>query len=288
MTSPPSRPPPPPTTNTTTTATKSSFLSWVLPNHNNKNTSKDNTNTTTNNDNNTNNGQHSKSDEINNKRKSTTNVDTHTNKHLSNKKTSSNTAAATATTTTTTTTTAHRDPPVPLKIVLVGDSGSGKSCLLTKFIQEEFIAETQPTAGAFVANKMIELEDERQFDLSIWDTAGDDRYKSLIPTFTRGANVALVIFDVTRIDSYERAKLWVDDLKRRMPTSGMMIALIGNKIDLVDGRQISETDAKQYVKQAQINGGYFETSAKDLGNIGDIIKSVIALLPKKLITVSSS
>jgi Ras-related protein Rab-5C len=286
MTSPPSRPPPPPTTNTTTTATKSSFLSWVLPNHNNKNTSKDNTNTTTNNDNNTNNGQHSKSDEINNKRKSTTNVDTHTNKHLSNKKTSSNTA--TATTTTTTTTTAHRDPPVPLKIVLVGDSGSGKSCLLTKFIQEEFIAETQPTAGAFVANKMIELEDERQFDLSIWDTAGDDRYKSLIPTFTRGANVALVIFDVTRIDSYERAKLWVDDLKRRMPTSGMMIALIGNKIDLVDGRQISETDAKQYVKQAQINGGYFETSAKDLGNIGDIIKSVIALLPKKLITVSSS
>jgi Ras-related protein Rab-5C len=173
------------------------------------------------------------------------------------------------------------DPPIVVKLVLVGDSGSGKSCFLTKFVQGEFIAETQPTAGAFVATRTIQLDDERLIEFNIWDTAGDDRYRSLAPTFIKGANVAFVVYDVTRTESFERAKIWVDELKRRMSV-GMIIALVGNKIDLVDARQVSENEAKQYVKSAQLVGGYFEASAKTSDNVDVIFKTIAALLPRRL------
>jgi Ras-related protein Rab-5C len=115
------------------------------------------------------------------------------------------------------------------------------------------------------------------------DTAGQERYHSLAPMYYRGASAAVVVYDITHPASFERAKKWVSELCQNVTNSGLVIALVGNKADLVDSRVVLESDAKEYASEAGLL--YFETSAKDNINVAELFDTVADKLPRAVAAV---
>ena len=100
------------------------------------------------------------------------------------------------------------------KFVVVGDSAVGKSCIATRYIHDHFYEFQEPTIGAAFMIKNVTIDD-KEIKLEIWDTAGQERYRSLAPMYYRNSNVALVVYDITSKRSFESAKIWVEEIKRK-------------------------------------------------------------------------
>jgi Ras-related protein Rab-5C len=133
----------------------------------------------------------------------------------------------------------------------------------------------ESTIGASFFTKTVP---EKHVKFEIWDTAGQERYHSLAPMYYRGAAVAIVVFDITHPASFDRAKKWVTELRANVSNSGIVIALVGNKIDLEEDRQVNQEDAKSYAEESGLL--YFEASAKTNVNVTEIFDAVADGLPK--------
>lgn len=162
------------------------------------------------------------------------------------------------------------------KLVLLGESAVGKSSLVLRFVKGQFHEYQESTIGAAFLTQTVCLDDAT-VKFEIWDTAGQERYHSLAPMYYRGAQVAIVVYDITTPESFNRAKTWVKELQRQA-SPNIVIALAGNKVDLEDKRMVEETDAKTY---AQENGLlYIETSAKTATNVNELFLAIAKKLPK--------
>jgi len=126
--------------------------------------------------------------------------------------------------------------PVQVKLVLLGEAAVGKSSVVLRFVNNEFQANKEPTIGAAFLTQKCRLED-RVLRYEIWDTAGQERFHSLAPMYYRNAQAAVVVYDVTKAASLEKAKSWVKELQRQA-NPNIVIALAGNKIDLVSGQAV--------------------------------------------------
>jgi len=164
------------------------------------------------------------------------------------------------------------------KLVLLGDSSVGKSCLVAQFVRGEFHDFQEPTIGAAFLTATIALDDSSSSSvrLEIWDTAGQERYRSLAPMYYRGAAAAIVVFDLTSQESFAGAKSWVKELQRR-GDANVVIALAGNKLD-VDGRVVEKDEAAAFAEENGII--YMETSAKTAQNVRELFVAVARRLPK--------
>ncbi|PRP80625.1 rab family protein [Planoprotostelium fungivorum] len=173
-----------------------------------------------------------------------------------------------------------------IKVVLLGQSGAGKSSLVLRFVQDKFYANTAETVGAAFLTKVLELDETTQLKYEIWDTAGQERFRSLAPMYYRNAHAALIVFDVTSRDSYEKAKGWINEFKEKSETSdGKVIMFVANKTDL--DRRIVETSEIQ--KFCEENGLYpFETSAKDGTNVHTLFTEIGQKIPRNTISTKSS
>ncbi|KAH9946787.1 GTP-binding protein ypt5 [Amylocystis lapponica] len=120
---------------------------------------------------------------------------------------------------------------VQVKLVLLGEAAVGKSSVVLRFVANEFQANKEPTIGAAFLTQKCRLED-RVLRYEIWDTAGQERFHSLAPMYYRNAQAAVVVYDVTKASSLEKAKTWVKELQRQA-NPNIVIALAGNKVDLV-------------------------------------------------------
>jgi len=165
----------------------------------------------------------------------------------------------------------------PMKVVLLGQSCVGKSSLVLRFVQERFFPNTEGTIGAAFLTKSIFLDEQSQVKFEIWDTAGQERYHSLAPMYYRGAQAAIVAFDITSRDSYDKAKVWVNELHEKS-SSDQLVALVGNKLDLRDSRAIDNEEAEKYASEKSLF--YFETSAKDGTNVDNLFLTLATKLPK--------
>ncbi len=121
------------------------------------------------------------------------------------------------------------------KIVLVGDSGVGKTNLLTRFSKNEFSLESKTTIGVEFATKTITTESGHIIKAQIWDTAGQDRYRAIASSYYKGAVGALLVYDITKTKSFENVEKWLKEL-RDHGAENMVTMLIGNKSDLADDR----------------------------------------------------
>jgi Ras-related protein Rab-5C len=162
------------------------------------------------------------------------------------------------------------------KLVLLGDSAVGKSCLVVRFVRDEFFEFQEPTIGAAFLTQTVSLENAT-VKFEIWDTAGQERYRSLAPMYYRGAAAAIVVFDITKKDSYNGAKSWVKELQRRGDPN-VVIALAGNKADMETKRKVQTEEAQQYAKDSDII--YMETSAKTSLNVRNLFVKIAEKLPK--------
>ncbi len=123
------------------------------------------------------------------------------------------------------------------KIVLVGDSGVGKTNLLTRFSKNEFSLESKTTIGVEFATKTITTEQGHVIKAQIWDTAGQDRYRAIASSYYKGAAGALVVYDITKPNSFQNVEKWLKEL-RDHGAEDMILMLIGNKSDLEKDRQV--------------------------------------------------
>ena len=131
----------------------------------------------------------------------------------------------------------------------------------------------QPTIGVDFATKTIEYKDH-SLKLQIWDSAGQERYKALIPSYVRGASIIFIVYDVSNKSSFTNLITWINFIKQ-VNTDESMLVLCGNKIDLT--RQVSTNDGKILAEKEKVL--FFETSAKNSININHMIFSCIANLP---------
>jgi len=162
------------------------------------------------------------------------------------------------------------------KLVLLGESSVGKSSLVLRFVKGQFLDFQESTIGAAFLTQTVCLNDTT-VKFEIWDTAGQERYHSLAPMYYRGAQAAIVVFDITSSESFEKAKSWVSELQRQ-GSPNIVIALAGNKCDLANKRAVQTTTAQSYADE---NGCLFmETSAKTNANVTELFVAIAKKLPK--------
>lgn len=129
------------------------------------------------------------------------------------------------------------------KIILIGDSGVGKTNFLLRYIKNEFKQDSKCTVGVEFGTKSFEIEDDK-IKAQIWDTAGQERYKSITKAYYKGAKGAIVLYDITRKTSFESAESWISSL-RTFGDPDINILLIGNKSDLKDMRQVEINEGNE-------------------------------------------
>ncbi|KAH9311473.1 hypothetical protein KI387_026508, partial [Taxus chinensis] len=154
--------------------------------------------------------------------------------------------------------------------VLLGDMGTGKSSLVLRFVKGQFFGYQESTIGAAFFSQTLALN-ETTIKFEIWDTAGQERYHSLAPMYYRGAAAAIIVYDITSLDSFIRAKKWIQELQRQ-GTPNLVMTLAGNKADLMAKRKVEPEEAQTY---ANDNGIFFiETSAKTAQNVNELFYEI--------------
>jgi Ras-related protein Rab-11A len=167
------------------------------------------------------------------------------------------------------------------KVVLIGDSGVGKSNLLSRFTRNEFNLESKSTIGVEFATKSIQTE-SKTIKAQIWDTAGQERYRAITSAYYRGAVGALLVYDISKRISYDNVSRWLKEL-RDHADQNIVIMLVGNKKDLRHMRQVQTDESKEFCKQHKLF--FIETSALADSNVSTafetILKEIYRLISRK-------
>jgi len=143
-----------------------------------------------------------------------------------------------------------------VKVVLLGESGVGKTAIAIRYVKNEFDQKMKPTIGASFLPKSTKVENV-QFELSIWDTAGQEVYRTLTPLYYRDANMAIIVFDLTVKSSFDAVQSWINQVKEHNPDA--LLILAGNKCDLEAERVITMNEALGFAQSKNIS--YQECSA---------------------------
>ncbi|KAG0140962.1 hypothetical protein CROQUDRAFT_68818 [Cronartium quercuum f. sp. fusiforme G11] len=157
------------------------------------------------------------------------------------------------------------------KVVLIGDSGVGKSNLLSRFTRNEFNMESKSTIGVEFATRSI-VVDSKTIKAQIWDTAGQERYRAITSAYYRGAVGALLVYDISKLQSYTHVQRWLKEL-RDHADSNIVIMLVGNKSDLRHLRAVPTEEAKTFA--AENNLSFIETSAMDASNVESAFQNIL-------------
>ena len=140
------------------------------------------------------------------------------------------------------------NPEIPkYKLIFLGDQIVGKSCILNRFMNDVFIEEYQATIGLDFQSKNVQI-DNQDIHLLLYDTAGQEKFRSLIPMYTRDANIILLVYDISSKETFEHLPDWLKDLNN-INKNDVIFALVGNKNDLADNRQITFEEGEKYAKE---------------------------------------
>ena len=161
------------------------------------------------------------------------------------------------------------------KLVLLGETGVGKTSIAFRYVQDKFVKYQESTIGAGFLSK-IQERPEHMVKYEIWDTAGQERYRALVPLYYRGANIAIIVYDITAKPSFQQAKIWVNRVQKEHPTC--KIYLVRNKLDHPSKRIIHKNDALAYADDKNIV--FMEVSAKTKDNIEELFNVIADEIPK--------
>ena len=164
--------------------------------------------------------------------------------------------------------------PYMFKIINSGDGAVGKTTFLKRFTSGLFIEDTKSTIGTGFFTKSVKLVNSDHADLTIWDFGGQGRFRDILRDFIIGAHGALLLFDITRYQSFSNLREWVTLLRSREEEYELPILLLGTKSDLADVREVYTEDIDKFVQDYNLIG-YFETSSKSGENIDESVQFLI-------------
>lgn len=164
------------------------------------------------------------------------------------------------------------------KYIIIGDTGVGKSCLLLQFTDKRFQPVHDLTIGVEFGARMINI-DGKPIKLQIWDTAGQESFRSITRSYYRGAAGALLVYDITRRETFSHLTSWLEDA-RQHSSSNMVIILIGNKSDLEGRRDVSREEGEAFAREHGLI--FMETSAKTAANVEEAFIGTAKEIYKKI------
>ncbi|MHA1268889.1 MAG: Rab family GTPase [Candidatus Helarchaeota archaeon] len=162
------------------------------------------------------------------------------------------------------------------KVVVIGDGAVGKTSLINRFAEQKFIKEYKPTLGTNIVIKEIN-DNSDSIRLLMWDIAGQEKWKDVRHLYYQGASSAILVFDVTRPETFNNIPNWFDDLIKY--SGNIPRVLIANKIDLIDIRKKSTEEIREMAEK--VNAKFFETSAADGTNVLEAFIYLARLMTKK-------
>lgn len=162
------------------------------------------------------------------------------------------------------------------KVILIGDSSTGKTSMIQRFINNTFEDKHLNTIGVDFFMRACDIE-KHHIKLQIWDTAGTEKYRSISSSYYRGSHAAFIVFDLTCRNTFENVRNWVDSFRKNCnPQNKNNIILIGNKSDLTVERQVKQEEAEELAQTNEMI--YWETSAKSGQNVEEVFSYVTKLL----------
>lgn len=164
------------------------------------------------------------------------------------------------------------------KVLVIGDSGCGKTCLVSRFSDKRFDESYVSTIGIDFTVKTIDV-DGKIFKVQMWDTAGQERFRTITTSYYRGAHGIIMVYDVTDKNSFENMKMWLNEIER-YASENVVKFMIGNKTDLATKREVTNEEAKQFAEKMDIT--HFETSAKTSNNFQDILNAICKEIGKSV------
>ena len=159
------------------------------------------------------------------------------------------------------------------KIIFTGDSGVGKTSIINSIMGQKFSPEYEPSIGVDFFSKTIRYKG-RLIKLQIWDSAGQEKFRSLIPNYIRGSSLIFLIFDVSKKESFQHLNEWIDFITNIEKGN---IVIVGNKIDLKENIEVTKEEAEKYCSEKKYE--YFEVSAKEGTNINNLLYTSVTSLP---------
>ena len=158
------------------------------------------------------------------------------------------------------------------KVVLLGESGVGKTSIISQFTNSEFKDDFETSTGGTFSSKSFTYNDDKILKFEIWDTAGQERYRALTKMFYKETNAVILVYDITRKKSFEELQnYWVEQIKEFAPEN-IIIAVVANKSDLSENEEVEEEVARNYAQD--LNALFCTTSAKSSFGINDLFLQI--------------
>ena len=166
-----------------------------------------------------------------------------------------------------------------LKLILLGDSGVGKTNLISRYISNNFDENTRATIGVEFFCKNFRINKKRTIKVEIWDTAGQERYKAITSVYYKGAKGAFIVYDITSRKTFENIDKWIGEIKERT-TDDVKLIIIGNKTDLNNEREVKSEEA--LIKYQDMDIPLIETSALEDTNVNEAFINLIKIVYKDI------
>ena len=155
------------------------------------------------------------------------------------------------------------------KVVLVGESGVGKTSIITQFIDQTFQEDQQSTTGGTFSTKSVKCGNNKTLKFEIWDTAGQERYRSLTKMFYKDANAAVLVYDITRKDSFEQLKsYWAEAEQIKECPENIIVVIAANKNDLIQKEEVDEEEARKFA--SDLGAIFVGTTATQVESINEL------------------
>ncbi len=166
-----------------------------------------------------------------------------------------------------------------VKILLIGDSGVGKSSMMIRFADDEFVDQSIPTIGVDFKIRTVEFNN-KTYKIQIWDTAGQERFRTITSSYYRGAQGIIIVYDITNKESFDNVKIWLTECSRYNDRA--QIILVGNKSDLdKSARKVSFNEAKEYANSKGYK--FVETSAKTNDGIENMFQEIVIEVTENMV-----
>ena len=160
-----------------------------------------------------------------------------------------------------------------VKIILLGESGVGKTSIINRYLNDEFASDSLSTLGSYTSKKVV-TKNKSKYLLDIWDTSGQEQYHSITNLFINGSDIVILVFSIDSKSSFTGLNFWYNSVKEKLGNDNYILAIVGSKSDLFSEEQVSEEEAKKFAKER--NAIFKLVSAKmDVKGINNLFDSLM-------------